>query len=66
MNVVRNADGPVISRLRPIIENPALLQDVQKASHLDTASLESFHSDVNRYAPKMHFFHYNGMKARYA
>ena len=49
-----------------IICNNKLLVDVQKLSpQQQTSSLESYHSVVNHFAPKLLAFSYIGMHCRY-
>lgn len=56
--------GKVASKLHEIVSKKDLVAAIQKASRNDTTHLESFHSELNRNAPKMSFFPYHGMKAR--
>lgn len=41
-----------------------MLADVNKAGHNDTSGLESVHSLLNRYAPRMQAFSYSGQLSR--
>ena len=56
--------GKVVAKLESIVANKDIREAVQRASNQDTSQLESFHSDVNRNAPKMYYFSYHGMSAR--
>jgi solute carrier family 8 (sodium/calcium exchanger) len=56
----------VCERLSDIILNTRLLKDIEKLSPLhQTSSIESFHSLILRFAPKMLVFSYRGMLCRY-
>ena len=53
-------------KLYDIICNTRLLADVRKLSpQQQTSSLESYHSVVNHFAPKLLAFSYIGMHCRY-
>ncbi|XP_049520769.1 uncharacterized protein LOC125944391 [Dermacentor silvarum] len=53
-------------KLRGIVENNRLLLDIKQVSpSFQTSSLESFHSVLNRFAPKSFTFSFHGMLARY-
>ena len=64
INLIHLTDGKVVGKLQQIIEVKDMLEAVARASSDDTSQLESFHSDINRNSPKMHYFSYNGMSAR--
>ncbi|KAK0142910.1 hypothetical protein N1851_019148 [Merluccius polli] len=52
-------------KLHDIITNPTLVKDIKKmSSGHQTSSLESFHSVINQFAPKMKSFSYHGILSR--
>ncbi|XP_041463201.1 uncharacterized protein LOC121414191 [Lytechinus variegatus] len=55
----------VCEKLTGIVQSTMLLNDVKKLSgDQQTSSLESYHSLVNRYAPKLKSYSYEGMTSR--
>ena len=57
----------VCEKLAEILENKIILKDIRMISpHIQTSSLEAFHSLVIRYAPKHTGFSFLAMCARYA
>ena len=59
------AGSKACEKLYDIICNNRLLVDVQKLSpEKQTSSLESYHSVVNHFAPKLMAFSYIGMHCR--
>ncbi|XP_071496168.1 uncharacterized protein [Diadema antillarum] len=52
-------------KLDDIISSPMLMKDIKKLSSGEqTSSLESFHSVVNQFAPKMKSYSYHGLMSR--
>lgn len=54
----------VTLEFRAVIENKRLLDAIGMAGKVATSEQESFHAEVNRYAPKMAGFSYSGMISR--
>ncbi|XP_022101363.1 uncharacterized protein LOC110984997 isoform X2 [Acanthaster planci] len=53
------------TQLYQILESTSLLKDIRKmSSTAQTSSLESFHSLINQFAPKMKAYSYDGMTCR--
>ena len=66
MHACIHLDSKACEKLYYIICNNKLLEDVQKLSpQQQTSSLESYHSVVNHFAPKLLAFSYIGMPCRY-
>lgn len=52
-------------KLSAIVTNKRLLDDIRQMSpRFQTFSVESFHSIINRFAPKAYAFSFHGMFAR--
>ena len=63
--VIFNPDTPEYELLYDIVHDKRRIKDVRQLSpHGQTSSLESFHSVVNHFAPKMLHFFYEGMESR--
>ncbi|KAH7933130.1 hypothetical protein HPB49_008909 [Dermacentor silvarum] len=57
--------SPAFLRLKTIVDNARLLKDIRRLSpEVQTFSLESFHSVLNRFAPKSNAFSVDGMQER--
>lgn len=55
-----------LNRLDKVLTNKRFLTDVEKLSHhFQTSSMESFHSVIQRFAPKKVVFPFIGMLCRY-
>lgn len=55
----------VAEKLDDIISNTTLVKDIKKmSSGHQTSSLESFHSVINQFAPKMKSYTYHGILSR--
>lgn len=60
-------DSPEYQLMIDIIDQPRRIKDIRQLSGCgQTSSLESFHSVVNHYAPKMIHFQYKAMYTRYS
>lgn len=50
-----------------VVESPRRIKDIRQLSPVgQTSSLESYHSIVNHFAPKMIHFHHAAMRTRLA
>lgn len=58
--------GKLADKIKPLLEDKKLLAAISRCSDEDTSELESFHSALNRNAPKMHGFSHQGMISRFA
>lgn len=47
-----------------VLLNDRLLKAISMSGEFGTSELESFHSDINRHAPKMEGFSYHGQISR--
>lgn len=56
--------GELFHSLKKILLSNQLLQAVRKAGSENTSQLESYHSTLNHYAPKMLSFSHDGMVTR--
>lgn len=54
----------LVEEVKKVILDPAILEAVDMAGTNTTSELESFHSAINRNAPKMEGFSYSGMLSR--
>ena len=51
--------------LQKLVETKMLVNDKKRcSSHGQTSAVESYHSLVNQFAPKMYHFSFNGMKSK--
>ena len=58
-------DTPEHELIQEIINDKRRIKDIgQLSPHGQTSSLESFHSVINHYAPKMFHFSFEGMESR--
>lgn len=53
----------LITKLEELVKD--FVEPINQAGEHSTSELESFHSCLNRNAPKMEGFSYSGMKSRY-
>ena len=64
-NSIFVADSSAELELRAILENTRIVNQIRMLSGLyQTSNLESFHAGVNRFAPKMYAFSFEGILSR--